>query len=90
VKGLYKKALAGEITGFTGVDDPYEPPQSPDIYIDTMSQEPDQSMELILSELGEMGYIADTERKVHAPQTHSGFTDLRVDGQTATPTETIR
>jgi adenylylsulfate kinase len=38
VKGLYEKARAGQIKGFTGVDDPYEEPQSPEIYIDTMGR----------------------------------------------------
>jgi adenylylsulfate kinase len=80
VKGLYAKALAGEITGFTGVSDPYEPPQSPDIYVDTMSQEPDSSLQMILDELSEIGYIEDSRRLVHTPQQHSGHTDLRVDG----------
>jgi adenylylsulfate kinase len=80
VKGLYAKALAGEITGFTGVSDPYEPPQSPDIYVDTMSQEPDSSLQMILDELSEIGYIEDSRRLVHTAQQHSGHTDLRVDG----------
>ena len=62
VKGLYARALAGEITGFTGVDDPYEAPQSPEIYIDTMSQEPVDSLQIILDQLGEMGYIDETAR----------------------------
>lgn len=35
VKGLYKRALAGEIKGFTGVDDPYEPPDNPEVIVDT-------------------------------------------------------
>src|SRR5947199_8348034 len=61
-KGLYKKALAGEITGFTGVDDPYEPPEAPEIYVDTMSQVPVESLQLILDRLGEMGYIDETAR----------------------------
>ena len=78
VKGLYAKALAGEITGFTGVSDPYEPPQSPEIYVDTMSQNPDQSIQLILDELVDMGYIENSQRLVHTPQQHSGYTDLRV------------
>src|SRR5213082_847328 len=73
VKGLYLKALAGEITGFTGVDDPYEPPQSPEIYVDTMAQEPDESLQLILDHLGEMGFIEETGRLVHSPQSHSGM-----------------
>jgi adenylylsulfate kinase len=62
VKGLYAKALAGEIKGFTGVDDPYEPPQSPEIYLDTMAQSPVESLQLILDRLGEMGYIDETAR----------------------------
>jgi adenylylsulfate kinase len=76
VKGLYAKALAGEITGFTGVDDPYEPPQSPEIYIDTMNQSPDESLDQILNTLSEIGYIQDSSRLVHQPQAHSGLTDL--------------
>ena len=76
VKGLYARALAGEITGFTGVDDPYEAPQSPEIYIDTMSQEPDESLQRILDRLVEIGYIEDGRRLVSTPQEHSGLTDL--------------
>jgi adenylylsulfate kinase-like enzyme len=62
VKGLYAKAMAGEIKGFTGVDDPYEPPQSPEIYIDTMAQEPVESLQVILDKLGEMGYVEEHDR----------------------------
>src|SRR5262249_8367662 len=76
VKGLYQKAMAGEIKGFTGVDDPYEPPSSPEIYVDTMSEDPDQSMQKILERLGSMGYIQETKRMVSSPQPHSGLTDL--------------
>jgi adenylylsulfate kinase len=79
VKGLYAKAMAGEITGFTGVDDPYEPPQSPEIYLDTMQLSPAQSLDLILAKLEEMGYIEHSNRLVDVPQDHSGLTDLRVD-----------
>ena len=76
VKGLYQKAFAGEIKGFTGVDDPYEPPQSPEIFIDTMVEEPDQSLERILGSLARFGYIADGARLVHEAAEHSGLTDL--------------
>jgi adenylylsulfate kinase len=76
VKGLYEKARAGQIKGFTGVDDPYEEPQSPEIYIDTMGEEPDGSLEKILNSLVEYGYIASAERMVHAGGEHSGMTDL--------------
>ena len=78
VKGLYAKALAGEITGFTGVSDPYEPPASPEIYVDTMSQEPEQSIQMVLDQLVEMGFIENGDRLVHSPQEHSGYTDLRI------------
>jgi len=76
VKGLYQKAMAGEITGFTGVDDPYEAPQSPEIYVDTMNQQPDESLQLVLDRLGEMGFIEHAERLVTEPRQHSGYTDL--------------
>jgi adenylylsulfate kinase len=76
VKGLYQKALAGEITGFTGVDDPYEPPQSPEIYIDTMTQEPDQSLQQILDTLVDIGYIENGSRLIRSSQPQSGLTDL--------------
>jgi adenylylsulfate kinase len=79
VKGLYAKALSGEITGFTGVSDPYEPPQSPEIYVDTMTQSPNDSLKLILETLEEMGYIDNSEPLVHSPQAHSGMTDLRLE-----------
>jgi hypothetical protein len=76
VKGLYLKAIAGEITGFTGVDDPYQEPSSPEIYIDTMNESPDESLQKILDELGSMGLIEETQRLVGQPNSHSGFTDL--------------
>ncbi len=76
VKGLYQKAFAGEITGFTGVDDPYEEPSSPEIYVDTMTENPDESLQKILDKLGAMGYIEETQRLVGTPKSHSGLTDL--------------
>ena len=57
VKGLYKKALAGEIKGFTGVDDPYEPPFDPELVIHTDQETPQQSAERILAALRELGYL---------------------------------
>ena len=45
VKGLYKKARAGEIKGFTGIDSPYEAPAEPDLLIKTANQAPEQSLE---------------------------------------------
>jgi len=48
VKGLYKKAINGEITNFTGIDDPYEPPENPEIVIETEHQTVDESVEQIM------------------------------------------
>ena len=78
-KGLYKKALAGEITGFTGVDDPYEAPEDPELRIDTESQTPEESLATVLSRLKELGRIDTADVLVTGDRQHSGFTDLRVD-----------
>ena len=77
-KGLYKKALAGEITGFTGVDDPYEAPEDPEIRVDTMSQSPEESLGFVLGRLKELGRIDDDSALVTGDRAHSGMTDLRV------------
>jgi adenylyl-sulfate kinase len=61
VKGLYAKALRGEIEHFTGVSDPYEPPENPEIVIDTEKQTLDESVATILSYLKEHGFIARKE-----------------------------
>jgi adenylyl-sulfate kinase len=57
VKGLYKKALAGEIKGFTGVDDPYEPPPNPELTIETETERPKESLARILRGLEESAYV---------------------------------
>jgi adenylyl-sulfate kinase len=57
VKGLYKKALAGEIKGFTGVDDPYEAPDNPEITIHSGAETPAESVRKILRTLELMGHI---------------------------------
>ena len=77
-KGLYKKALAGEITGFTGVNDPYEPPEHPELVLDTMVQEPVESLRSVLERLRELGYLEDSTILVEGERKHSGLTDLRV------------
>ncbi|OYY71290.1 bifunctional sulfate adenylyltransferase subunit 1/adenylyl-sulfate kinase [Sphingomonas sp. 28-63-12] len=48
VKGLYKRARAGEIASFTGISSPYEPPESPDIHIDTTHESPDAAAQRIV------------------------------------------
>lgn len=78
-KGLYKKAMAGEIKGFTGVDDPYEVPEHPELVVDTMVQEPVESLQAVLDKLAALGYIEDPSLKAEGTKQHSGLTDLRVD-----------
>ena len=56
-KGLYKKAMAGKITGFTGVDDPYEEPTIPEITVDTDRLTPEQAAMEILAYLQAHGYL---------------------------------
>ncbi|MEA2557286.1 MAG: adenylylsulfate kinase [Actinomycetota bacterium] len=77
-KGLYKKALAGEITGFTGVDDPYEVPENPELVLDTMTESPDESLQNVLTKLKELGRIQDDTVMAKGDQMHSGLTDLRI------------
>ena len=55
VKGLYKKALAGEIRHFTGVDDPYEEPVSPEVTVETDRETPELSAARIINKLEELG-----------------------------------
>jgi adenylyl-sulfate kinase len=57
VKGLYKKALAGEIKNFTGIDDPYEEPLNPEIVIESDKETPEQSAQKIIARLEGMGYL---------------------------------
>ncbi|MBI4388270.1 MAG: adenylyl-sulfate kinase [Candidatus Omnitrophica bacterium] len=64
-KGLYKKALAGEIKGFTGVDDPYEEPLHAEVVCETDKETPEQSAEKVLRKLEELGYVT-TEELAHA------------------------
>lgn len=56
-KGMYAKARAGLIKGFTGVDDPYEAPQHPEVFVDTTDLTPDEAAQQILIVLGQRGYI---------------------------------
>lgn len=57
VKGLYKKAIAGEIANFTGVSDPYEPPDHPEVLIDSDQESVEDSVAKIIRTLELMGYI---------------------------------
>jgi sulfate adenylyltransferase len=57
VKGLYKKAIAGEIAQFTGVSDPYEPPNAAEVTLDTSTLSVEASIERIWEKLAELGYV---------------------------------
>ena len=57
VKGLYKRARAGEIKNFTGLDSPYEAPVSPEITINTVENTADEAADLILAELQARGFL---------------------------------
>jgi sulfate adenylyltransferase len=57
VKGMYAKARRGEIKGFTGIDDPYEAPDNPELRLDTVANTPAQNARLILEYLKAQGYV---------------------------------
>ena len=61
VKGLYKKAFSGEIPQFTGVSDPYEAPNAPDLVLKTAEEEPQESAQRVIEKLEFFGYLP-TER----------------------------
>jgi adenylyl-sulfate kinase len=77
-KGLYKKAMAGEIKGFTGVDDPYEAPEHPELVVDTMVETPEESLRKVMDVLRGLGHIEDATLLVEGDRVHSGMTDLRL------------
>jgi sulfate adenylyltransferase len=56
-KGVYAKARRGEITGFTGIDDPYETPENPEITLDTVVSTPDQNARRVLEHLERQGFV---------------------------------
>jgi len=64
VKGLYKKARAGEIKNFTGIDDPYEPPLTPELECRTDLQSLEESVSQVLAKLRELEYLSLTTDKV--------------------------
>ena len=57
VKGLYKRALAGEVGQFTGISDPYEPPENPDVVVRSDRESPAESVEKVWRELQRRGLI---------------------------------
>ncbi len=57
VKGLYAKARRGEIRGFTGIDDPYEPPLEPEVHIQTVGHTPEENVQQIIDYLESKGFL---------------------------------
>ncbi len=57
-KGLYAKARAGELANFTGIDSPYEPPQSPEVHLDTTAITPEEAADQVIEALRRQGIIA--------------------------------
>lgn len=76
VKGLYKKALAGEIPNFTGVSDPYEEPLAPEVVVDTHLQTPEQSAQMVISKLEELGYLPAQDEQVYSPEEEEKIRDM--------------
>ncbi len=83
VKGLYKKALAGEIRNYTGIDDPYEEPLNPEIVLETDKETPRESLAKIMQKLEVLGYLpaeeevysAEEEEKVRKRLKDWGYVD---------------
>jgi adenylyl-sulfate kinase len=61
VKGLYKKALAGELQNFTGVSDPYEEPENPEVVVETDKETIEESLAKIVRKLEKLGYVPSAE-----------------------------
>ena len=64
VKGLYEKALRGEIENFTGVSDPYEEPENAEVVVDTERESVEESVEKVLSALERLGYLESAKERV--------------------------
>jgi sulfate adenylyltransferase len=62
-KAMYARARRGEIRGFTGIDDPYEPPLEPDLVLSTTEATPDEGARLILAHLEARGLLVAGERR---------------------------
>lgn len=58
LKGLYQKAMKGELKHFTGVDDPYEAPLNPEVVCQTDKESVEESVEKVIKKLEELGYLA--------------------------------
>ncbi|HEX7123863.1 MAG TPA: sulfate adenylyltransferase, partial [Gemmatimonadaceae bacterium] len=85
VKGMYKKAMAGEIQNFTGVNDPYEEPLNPDLVLDTAQETIEESVSRVLALLEERGYLAHSTDKADVVVTDRAEAARRVAQDRKTP-----
>jgi adenylylsulfate kinase len=67
VKGMYKKAIAGEMKNFTGISDPYEPPLHPELVIETQNEGPEQSAARILEKIEQLGFVDPLRQAAYTP-----------------------
>jgi len=56
-KGLYAKARRGELSNFTGIDSPYEPPEKPEVYVDTSTTTPEDAADAVIAVLRDRGIL---------------------------------
>jgi sulfate adenylyltransferase len=56
---MYAMARRGEIKGFTGIDDPYEPPLNPELTLDTVNHTPEENAQRVVDYLFEQGFLRD-------------------------------
>ena len=63
-KGNYKKALAGEIKNYTGIDDPYEEPENPEVIVHTDKESPEESAGKILKRINELKYLQEKTEEI--------------------------
>jgi adenylylsulfate kinase len=67
IKGMYKKAMAGEIKNFTGVSDPFEEPEHPELVVETDKESEAESLKKVLDKLEELGYLKFSGREIAIP-----------------------
>jgi sulfate adenylyltransferase len=91
VKGLYARARRGQITGFTGVDDPYEAPMNPEITLDTVAFTPEENARKIVAFLEERGFLLPDNGHKNGSQAGEDAPDSQdADAKENLPIETVR
>jgi adenylylsulfate kinase len=68
VKGMYRKAIAGEIKNFTGISDPYEEPEKPELTLETDKESEEDCLRKILAKMEELGYLRPAAEAVPIPE----------------------